>query len=126
MQVRHIENTRAYGVPVVVAINAFASDTPAELEAVKTAALAAGASAAEICKHHALGGAGAIDLANAVIQACTSKPAFEFLYPLDLPIKDKIEAIAKKVYRAAGGALEPAWCVLGSMASSGWLLTAGH
>lgn len=100
---RHIENTRAYGVPVVVAINAFATDTPAELEAVKAAALAAGASAAEICKHHALGGAGAIDLANAVIQACASKPSFEFLYPLDLPIKDKIEAIAKKVYRAAGG-----------------------
>jgi formyltetrahydrofolate synthetase len=48
--VRHIENTRRYGVPVVVAINAFASDTPAELEAVRAAALAAGASAAEICR----------------------------------------------------------------------------
>lgn len=56
---RHVENCRSYGVPVVVAINRFATDTDAELEAVRAAAVAAGASAAVVCQHHALGGAGA-------------------------------------------------------------------
>jgi hypothetical protein len=54
-------------------------------------------------RHHALGGAGALDLANAVIRACEAKPDFEFLYPLELGIKEKIETIAREVYKAAGG-----------------------
>jgi len=105
--VRHIENTTRYGVPVVVAINVFASDTPSELAAVEAAALGAGARAAVVCRHHAAGGAGAAELARAVEDACASAadapaPAFRFLYDLDLPIRDKIEAIARGVYRADG------------------------
>uniref|UniRef100_A0A7S0WIR1 formate--tetrahydrofolate ligase n=1 Tax=Chlamydomonas leiostraca TaxID=1034604 RepID=A0A7S0WIR1_9CHLO len=102
---RHIDNARKYGVPVVVAINQFAADTPAELEAVKKAAQDAGASAAVICNHHGLGGAGAADLAQAVVEACHSPavpPAFKFLYDVNLPIKAKIEIIAKEMYHAAG------------------------
>jgi len=59
---RHIENTRSFGIPVVIAINAFPTDTPAEHEAIRQAALAAGASAVEICTHHAEGGLGATEL----------------------------------------------------------------
>lgn len=106
---RHITNTRAFGVPVVIAINRFASDTPAELAAVKEAALAAGALDAVVCEHHAQGGAGAVDLAEAVIKAAdTADPAaFRFTYDLGLPIGAKIEAIAQKVYGAAGIELSP-------------------
>ncbi|GFH18321.1 uncharacterized protein HaLaN_15103, partial [Haematococcus lacustris] len=85
---RHVQNLRKYGVPVVVAINQFASDSAAEMEAVKQAALAAGASAAVVCNHHGLGGAGATGLAEAVVEACSSPDrAFRFLYEVDLPIK---------------------------------------
>jgi formate--tetrahydrofolate ligase len=85
---RHITNARMYGVPVVVAVNAFASDTEAELAAVKDAAVAAGASAAVVCRHHALGGAGAVELAEAVQEACAeNKGEFSFLYDVNLPIK---------------------------------------
>eukprot|EP00252_Welwitschia_mirabilis_P024361 TRINITY_DN719_c0_g1_i2.p1 TRINITY_DN719_c0_g1~~TRINITY_DN719_c0_g1_i2.p1 ORF type:complete len:555 (-),score=52.23 TRINITY_DN719_c0_g1_i2:119-1783(-) len=99
---RHIENTRSYGVNVVVAINKFASDTEAELLAVKSAALAAGAFDAVVCTHHAHGGAGAVDLGIAVQKACqTNTRNLNFLYPLEFSIKDKILAIAKS-YGAAG------------------------
>lgn len=97
---RHIANSRAYGVPVVVAVNRFAADSEAELEAVKQAAIDAGASAAVVAEHHALGGAGAVDLANAVIAATSQPSDFKFLYELDQPIKAKIEAIARS-YGAA-------------------------
>ncbi|KAJ3312622.1 hypothetical protein HDU93_004967, partial [Gonapodya sp. JEL0774] len=70
---RHIENTARFGVPVVVAVNRYGTDTPAELEAVRQAALAAGAHSAVVCDHYALGGLGAEDLARAVIAA--SEPA---------------------------------------------------
>lgn len=98
---RHIDNARKYGVPVVIAINQFASDTPAELEAVQKASLAAGASAAVICNHHGLGGAGAAALAEALVGVCTAPPAFKFLYDVNLSIKAKIEAIACQTYHAA-------------------------
>ncbi|KAL6747918.1 formate-tetrahydrofolate ligase [Haematococcus lacustris] len=105
---RHVQNLRKYGVPVVVAINQFASDSAAEMEAVKQAALAAGASAAVVCNHHGLGGAGATGLAEAVVEACSSADrAFRFLYEVDLPIKDKIEIIAKEMYHAAGVEYSP-------------------
>ena len=105
--VRHIENTASFGVPVVVAVNKFATDTDAELAAVRDAALGAGAVAAVVCDHHARGGAGAVDLANAIIEATARPSAFEFTYDVDLPIKAKIEAIAQKIYRAAGVELSP-------------------
>ncbi|TMX03576.1 hypothetical protein EJD97_015766 [Solanum chilense] len=99
---RHISNTKAYGVNVVVAVNAFSTDTEAELNAVKNAALAAGAFDSVICTHHAHGGKGAVDLGIAVQKACeNAKQSLKFLYPLDIGIKDKIVAIAKS-YGADG------------------------
>ncbi|KAG5628517.1 hypothetical protein H5410_000234 [Solanum commersonii] len=99
---RHISNTKAYGVNVVVAVNAFSTDTEAELNAVKNAALAAGAFDSVICTHHAHGGKGAVDLGIAVQKACeNATQSLKFLYPLDIGIKDKIEAIAKS-YGADG------------------------
>ncbi|XP_055818997.1 formate--tetrahydrofolate ligase [Solanum dulcamara] len=99
---RHISNTKAYGVNVVVAVNAFSTDTEAELNAVKNAALTAGAFDSVICTHHAHGGKGAVDLGIAVQKACeNATESLKFLYPLDIGIKDKIEAIAKS-YGADG------------------------
>ncbi|XP_014205843.1 C-1-tetrahydrofolate synthase, cytoplasmic isoform X2 [Copidosoma floridanum] len=98
--IKHISNGVKFGVPVVVAINAHQSDTPAELQIVKEAALANGADAAVVCTHWAEGGQGALELADAVL-AATSKPSdFKFLYELDLGIEDKIEKIAKEMYGA--------------------------
>jgi len=97
----HIRNAQLFGMPVVVAINAFSDDTTAEVELVRRAALAAGALAAEVSTHWEDGGAGAIDLAEAVVQACAEPSSFEYLYPLDIPIRDKIETIAKQVYGAS-------------------------
>jgi len=105
---RHITNTLKYGIPVVVAINQFGTDTEAELNFVKQAAKDVGAFDAVICNHHALGGAGATDLGKAVEKACKeSTPKFEFLYPLDLPIAEKIGIIAKEVYKAASVEFSP-------------------
>ncbi|KAJ0987319.1 hypothetical protein J5N97_005675 [Dioscorea zingiberensis] len=99
---KHISNTRAYGVNVVVAINKFASDSEAEMNAVRNAALAAGAFDAVVCTHHAHGGKGAVDLGIAVQRACENQTQpLKFLYPLDISIKGKIEAIAKS-YGASG------------------------
>lgn len=103
---RHIKNATSYGIPVVVAINAFASDAPAELEAVRAAAKEAGAFAAVVTRHHSLGGAGALDLARAVVDACKQPTDFKYLYDVELGIKDKIEAIARS-YGAAGVSYSP-------------------
>lgn len=99
---RHISNTKSYGVNVVVAVNKFSTDSDAELNAVKNAALSAGAFNAVICTHHAHGGKGAVDLGIAVQKACENvTQPLKFLYPLDTSIKDKIEAIANS-YGAKG------------------------
>ena len=101
--VRHIENIKKFEIPVVVALNAFASDTQAEHDAIQAAAMGAGAYSVQVSNHHALGGAGALDLAAAVEQACAAskgKGGFKFLYPLDLSIKEKIGTIAREIYRA--------------------------
>lgn len=96
---RHIENTRSFGVPVVVAINHFATDTEAEIAAVREAARAQGVEAV-LCRHWAEGGAGAEDLARAVV-ALTDRPSqFAPLYPDDLGLFAKIEAVARRIYRA--------------------------
>eukprot|EP00892_Ulva_mutabilis_P006430 jgi/Ulvmu1/4159/UM019_0138.1 len=97
---RHIENCAYYGVPVVVAINRFVTDTPDELQAIKAASLEAGAFDAVVCEHWEHGGHGAVDLAEAVERACREDSKFEFLYDVNSSIKEKIEAIAKKIYRA--------------------------
>lgn len=102
--IRHIENAKKFGVNVVVAVNRFQSDTPAEIEAVRTAALEAGAFEAVMSNHWAEGGAGAADLAAAVERACKDNKGenFRYLYDLNLSIKEKIEIIATEIYRADG------------------------
>ncbi len=97
----HIANTRKYGIPVVVAVNAFHTDTDAEIDLIRKAAVATGASDAVVSNHWAEGGAGATELAEAVVAACAEPADFRYLYPLELPIKDKIETIAKEIYNAA-------------------------
>jgi methylenetetrahydrofolate dehydrogenase (NADP+)/methenyltetrahydrofolate cyclohydrolase/formyltetrahydrofolate synthetase len=101
---KHIQNAGKFGVPVVVAINRFSTDTDAEVALVRKHALEAGAIDAIPCTHWAQGGVGAADLANAVVKACSEskKEDFKFLYNVDLPIADKIETIAKKMYGADG------------------------
>ncbi|KAJ3318074.1 tetrahydrofolate synthase [Boothiomyces sp. JEL0866] len=105
--IRHIQNVRKFGVPVVVAINRFSTDTQAEIDAVKAEALKAGAFAAVPANHWAEAGAGAVDVANAVKEACASPQDFKFLYDLELSIYDKIEKIAKDLYGADGISLSP-------------------
>jgi methylenetetrahydrofolate dehydrogenase (NADP+)/methenyltetrahydrofolate cyclohydrolase/formyltetrahydrofolate synthetase/formate--tetrahydrofolate ligase len=99
---KNVQIARLFGIPVVVAINRFKYDTEAEIKLVKRIAEEAGAYAAVPSDHWAKGGAGAIELAEAVIDACEQPNNFDFLYPLDIPIKQKIETIATKVYGADG------------------------
>jgi formate--tetrahydrofolate ligase len=99
----HIGIVRTFGVPVVVAVNSFPSDTPAEVEAVRQAALAAGAEAAVVARHFAEGGAGAEALARAVVEAAEhGAPGFRLLYPDDATLGAKIETIATRIYGADG------------------------
>jgi len=99
---RHIKNALKFGVNVVVAINKFSTDTPAELEVVRQAAIEAGAVDAVVSTHWMDGGAGARALAEAVAKASRLPSSFRFLYPLDLPIKEKIEIICREIYGAEG------------------------
>lgn len=98
----NINIARQYGVPVVVAVNRFTADTDAEVEMVRKAALEAGADDSVESNVWAKGGEGGAALAEAVVKACEKPSDFKFLYPLDIPIKDKIETIATKVYGADG------------------------
>lgn len=107
--VKQIENVRAFGIPVVVAVNAFPTDTAAEHEAIQTAALAAGARAAVVTTHFTDGGAGAATLAEAVWAAATSGEAkFAPIYADDMPLAKKIETIATRIYGADGVDIAPA------------------
>ena len=88
----HIKTARKFGIPVVVAVNRFLTDTPAELELIRKAAIEeGGAEDAVICEHWEKGGEGAIDLAKAVVKAAEKPSQFKFLYPLEWSIKEKIE-----------------------------------
>jgi len=99
----HIKIARKYGIPVVVAVNRFVNDSPAELEMVRKSAVEeGGAEDAVVCEHWEKGGEGAVDLARAVIRAAEKPAKFEFLYPLDWSIKQKIECIAREIYGAEG------------------------
>jgi len=104
---RCIEIARTFGVPVVVAVNRFSHDTPAEIELVRRVAEQAGAEAAVMADHWAQGGAGAIELAEAVVAACEKPSNFQFLYPLEWSIKQKIETIATRIYGADGVDYDP-------------------
>src|SRR5512142_3204322 len=99
---RHIQNALKFGVNVVVAVNSFWTDTPAEVELIRKSALEFGAMDAVVATHWADGGAGAVKLAEAVVKAARKPSDFQFLYPVEQPIKDKIECIAKEIYRAEG------------------------
>jgi len=97
-----IENMALFGVPAVVAINHFDPDTQAEVDAIRDRALAAGAEDAVTSKVWLKGGEGGTELAEAVVKAAEKPSEFKFLYSLDLPIKEKIETIATKIYGADG------------------------
>ncbi|MHC4959661.1 MAG: formate--tetrahydrofolate ligase [Planctomycetota bacterium] len=98
----HIRIARLFGVPVVVAVNKFHTDTDNEVKLVEKMSIDAGAVSAVMSDHWAKGGAGSLELADAVMAACEQPKNFKFLYDLDLPIRDKIETIATKVYGADG------------------------
>jgi formate--tetrahydrofolate ligase len=105
---KQIENVRLFGVPVVVAVNVFPTDTEAEIELIQQRSLAAGAEGAYRSDVWAKGGAGAEELAHGVLKAAERPKDFRFLYELDRPIKEKIEAIATKIYGADGVDYAPA------------------
>jgi formate--tetrahydrofolate ligase len=97
---RHIENVKSFGVPVVVGINHFAGDTDAEVQAVKDYVASQGAEAI-LCKHWADGSAGMTEMATRVAEIADSDQSkFEVLYPDDMSLADKIDTIARKIYRA--------------------------
>lgn len=106
--VAHVENAVRYGIPVVVAVNEFATDTAAETALVRRIARKAGAQDAVVSSHWADGGKGSVRLARAVVKACALPANFRFLYPLDITIKQKIETIARDMYGAAGVEYLPA------------------
>jgi formyltetrahydrofolate synthetase len=98
----HIKNAKKFGIPVVVAVNRFTTDTDAEIALIREYAVGVGAYDSVATSHWTDGGDGAGKLAEAVVGACEQPSNFEFLYPLDWSIKQKIEHIAKEIYSAAG------------------------
>lgn len=99
---KHIANAKYYGIPVVVAINKFHTDTEAEIQVIREEAIKAGAEDAVPANHWAEGGKGAIDLAKAVIESSTKPKNFRLLYDADKPIVEKMEAITREMYGADG------------------------
>ncbi|TKB76717.1 MAG: formate--tetrahydrofolate ligase [Nitrospira sp.] len=103
----HIANVKAFGVTPVVAINAFAEDSPEELEDLRRWSIDAGAFDAAVCTHFVDGGKGAERLAEAVTRACRRPTSRTALYPDTASIKEKIETVARRLYGAGGAAYEP-------------------
>ncbi|RLB14849.1 MAG: formate--tetrahydrofolate ligase, partial [Deltaproteobacteria bacterium] len=99
--VHHVNTIRKAGINPVVCINAFHTDTKDEIAIVRKAAEEAGARCA-VSTHWANGGEGAVELAEAVKEACEEKNQFEFLYPLEMKLRDRVETIAEVVYGADG------------------------
>lgn len=97
----HIDNLKKYGVPVVVAINHFYADTQAEIDYIEQYCKVRGADFA-VTKCFAEGGAGSIELAEKVVEACEKENNFHYLYDIDMPLYDKIETIAREIYGADG------------------------
>jgi formyltetrahydrofolate synthetase len=102
----HIRTIRAAGINPVVCINRFQNDTPAEIAMIKRAAEGAGARAAE-SDHWARGGEGALELTDAILDACEEKNDFKFLYPLEMGLRERVEKIATTVYGADGVSWSP-------------------
>ena len=103
----HIDNLTKYGVPVVVALNRFDTDTDAELDFIRKACEARGATLA-LSEVFAKGGEGGVELANKVVEACEKASNFKVLYPDEMSIKDKIATVAKEIYGADGVVYEAA------------------
>jgi len=99
--IKHIETVKKAGINPVVCINAFYSDTDNEIKAVRRLAEAAGARVA-LSRHWQFGGEGALELADAVVDACNEKNNFKFLYELSTPLRERIDMLAKEVYGADG------------------------
>ncbi|NXC66790.1 C1TM protein, partial [Anhinga anhinga] len=104
---KQIQITQLFGVPVVVALNVFKTDSPAEVDLVCKIAKQSGAFDAVPCNHWSAGGRGAVKLAQAVEEAANQKNSFKYLYSLELPIVEKIRIIAQKVYGAQDIELSP-------------------
>lgn len=104
---QHIANVKMHGIPVVVAVNAFLGDSPAELDWVRERSMEVGATDAAVSTHWADGGRGAEQLAAAVVKACDQPSRFAHLYELSWPIRKKIETIATNMYGAEGVKFEP-------------------
>lgn len=98
--IKHIENVKLFGIPVVVAINRFDADTQKEIDLVRKMSGEAGAFKVAVSEVWAKGGEGGRELAQAVVEASQTKSNFKFLYPLDMPIKEKVKTIATKIYGA--------------------------
>ncbi len=98
---KQIENIRLHGVSPVVAINAFPTDHESEYDVIREVAGEMGARVA-VCNHFSKGGAGAVELAEAVAEAAEEPSSFRFLYPEEAPLREKIETIATRVYGASG------------------------
>jgi formate--tetrahydrofolate ligase len=105
--IQHLENMRKFGVNPVVAINVFGDDTQKEIDAIRRIAEANGAVGVAEARHFAEGGRGAIELAEMVVTACEQPNDFKFLYNSDMTIKEKIETIAREIYRADGVDYDP-------------------
>jgi len=97
---KQIENAKIFGIPVVVAVNKFKTDTEKEIEKVRELSIEFGADDVALSEVWEKGGEGGLELAEKVIKACEKEKNFQFLYPLELPIKKKIETIATKIYGA--------------------------
>jgi formate--tetrahydrofolate ligase len=98
----HINIVRQYGLPCVVSINNFPTDSDKEIALIEELAIGAGAERVVVNRGFALGGEGAVDLANAVVEACEQPNEFDFLTPEGTPIDEQIEAIALRLYGAEG------------------------
>jgi len=99
---KHIENAKQYGVPVVVAINRFATDTQAEIDVIREEAIAAGAEDAIPANHFAEGGKGAVDLAKAIVSASAKPKEFKLLYDINSgSVQERMETIVRKMYGAS-------------------------
>jgi formate--tetrahydrofolate ligase len=104
---KHIENVKKAGIKPVVCINSFYTDTKAEIACIKKNVEAIGARVA-VSEHWLKGGDGALELTDAVIDACNEPNNFKFLYELDMPLGKRIETIAKEIYGADGVSYTPA------------------
>ncbi|KAF8534428.1 formate--tetrahydrofolate ligase-domain-containing protein [Trichophaea hybrida] len=98
---KHIQNAKFYGVPIIVAINKFSTDTEAEIQCIKEEAVKAGAEDAIPANHWAEGGKGAVELAEGVIKASSNPKDFRLLYSAELSIEEKMQAIAREMYGAS-------------------------